>query len=150
VDEPWQRKLLSCCIYRHSSWRRLRIETVRAGMRASERGKCRNRETETSGRGLGKYNSNTWDDSARRWYPPPFELKSRSISVACYRRRMCQLNMSQHGRGLVSRLQQQTCGVLEIQPKSWSVPIFLDVDGEIGGKSVFQQYKQYCQTPVRV
>jgi hypothetical protein len=89
VDEPWQRKLLSCCIYRHSSWRRLRIETVRAGMRASERGKCRNRETETSGRGLGKYNSNTWDDSARRWYPPPFELKSRSISVACYRRRMC-------------------------------------------------------------
>jgi hypothetical protein len=66
VDEPWQRKPLSCCIYRHSSWRRLRIETVRAGMRASERGGCKNRETETSGRGLGKYNSNTWDDSARR------------------------------------------------------------------------------------
>jgi hypothetical protein len=43
-----------------------------------------------------------------------------------------QLNMSQHGRGLVSQLQQRTCGVLEIQPTTWSVPILLDVHGEVG------------------
>lgn len=74
MDKAWQRKLISSCIYRDLSWRRLRIETVRAGMRANERGRCKNKETETSGRRLGKYNNNTWDYSARRSYPLPSEL----------------------------------------------------------------------------
>lgn len=32
LDEPWERELLGSCTYRHLSWRRLRNETLWAGM----------------------------------------------------------------------------------------------------------------------